>query len=54
MPGDPTSPYPWQQGPYVVDQKGGFRDVNGDVIRGANPGNTPDAHIPYGDFVFKR
>jgi hypothetical protein len=54
MPGNPDSPNPSQKGPYVVDQNGGFRDVNGDPIGGPNPGKTPEAHIPYDDFKFRR
>lgn len=54
MPGNPDSPNPSQRGPYVKDQNGGFRDVNGNPIPGANPGDTPAAHIPYNDFIFRR
>jgi RHS repeat-associated protein len=54
MPGDPNSPNPSQQKPYVVDQNGGYRDVNGNPIPGPKPGQTPEAHIPYDDFKFKR
>ena len=54
MQGNPNSPYPEQQVPYVRDQKGGFRDVNGNPIRGPDPGRTPDAHIPYDQFRFRR
>ena len=54
MPGNPDSPYPQQQGPYVVDQNGGYRDVNGNPIPGSRPGSTPEAHIPYDDFKFRR
>lgn len=39
---------------YVIDQNGGYRDKDGNPIGGANPGKSPDAHIPYEDFVFKR
>ena len=54
MPGDPNSRYLWQRGPYVIDQNGGYRDVNGNPIGGANPGRTPEAHIPYDHFRFRR
>jgi hypothetical protein len=54
MPGNPDSPYPHQQGPYVVDQKGGFSDVNGNTISAERSGATPEAHIPYDDFKFRR
>jgi hypothetical protein len=54
MPADPSSPYRSQRRLYVIDQKGGYRDVNGRTIRGRNPGRTAGAHIPYEDFRFKR
>ena len=54
MPGDPSSPYPHQQQPYVIDQNGGYRDVNGKPIPGSYPGDTPAAHIPLSDFKFGR
>ena len=54
MPGDRNSPYPHQREPYVIDQKGGFRDVNGNPIPGPKPRATPEAHIPYKDFQFSR
>jgi hypothetical protein len=54
MPGDPKSRYPWQRVSYVIDQNGGYRDVNGNLIRSRNPGRTPEAHIPYDRFRFRR
>ncbi len=37
MPGDPHSLYPSQRQPYVIDQHGGYRDVNGNLIPGSGP-----------------
>lgn len=54
MPGDPNSPYPHRQYPYVVHQDGSFRDVEGRSISGPKPRETPEAHIPAGDFRFRR
>jgi hypothetical protein len=54
MPGDPSSPNESQRRPYVTDQNGGFRDVNGNPIPGARPGHTREAHIPYDRFKFRR
>jgi hypothetical protein len=54
MPGDPNSPHPTRRGPYVIDQNGGYRDVNGNRISGRNPGRNPRAHIPYDLFRFRR
>lgn len=54
MPGNPNSEYPNQQRAYVIDQSGGFRDVNGNPIAGAAPGRTPEVHIPYELFKFRR
>ena len=54
MPGDPNSPNPQQREPYVVDQNGGFRDVNGALIPGPRPGRAAAAHIPYDLFRFQR
>jgi hypothetical protein len=54
MPGDPDSPHPTQRGPYVIDQNGGYRDVNGNIIGGRRPGATAAAHIPYDLFRFRR
>lgn len=49
MPGDPKSPFPHSQKPYVRHLKGGQSlDVNGNVV----PKNTPEAHIPLDDFVW--
>jgi hypothetical protein len=38
MPGDPDSPFPMRRVPYVIDQQGGYRDVNGSPIPGTQPG----------------
>jgi len=54
MPGDPASPFESQRKPYVIDQKGGFRDVDGKPIPGDKPGASPEAHIPYDQFQFQR
>jgi len=54
MPGNPDSPNPWQQNPYVVDQNGSFLDVNGNAIGGTNPGGSQEAHIPYQNYKFRR
>jgi hypothetical protein len=54
MPGDPNDPFPARRAPYVIDQNGGFRDVNGNVIRGRKPGATAEAHIPLERFKFRR
>jgi hypothetical protein len=49
MPGDPKSPFPNSQKPYVRHLKDGQSlDVNGNVV----PKNTPEAHIPLEDFVW--
>ncbi len=55
MPGTPSSPRPESQRPYVVHQRNGrFVDKHGQPIGGANPGQTPEAHIPYEEFIFRR
>ena len=54
MPGDPNALHPTQRVPYVIDQNRGYRDVNGNVIPGANPSRTAAAHIPYNRFRFRR
>jgi hypothetical protein len=54
MPGNPSSKHPKQRRPYVIDQNGSFRDVDGNPIGGAAPGRTPEAHIPYALFKFRR
>lgn len=47
MQGDPASPFPNSQAPYVrCQQNGQALDINGNVV----PKNTPDAHIPLQDF----
>lgn len=49
MQGQPGSPHPSSQNPYVRWQKNGAAlDMNGNVV----PKNTPDAHIPLGTFKF--
>ncbi|KRA74685.1 hypothetical protein ASD78_10125 [Lysobacter sp. Root667] len=51
MPGDPTSPFPNSQNPYVRWQRNGHAlDANGNVLPSKK---TPDAHIPINDFMFK-
>jgi hypothetical protein len=54
MPGNLQSRYPSQRRPYVIDQCGGYRDVNGNPVRGPSPGRAPEAHIPYESFRFRR
>ncbi|MDB5492107.1 MAG: sugar-binding protein [Micavibrio sp.] len=54
MPADLESPYPHQHVPYVIDQNGSFRNVNGNPIYAPEPGKTPEAHIPYDQFQFRR
>jgi hypothetical protein len=54
MPGNPSSQYPSQQKPYVIDQDGSYRDVNGNPIPGSAPSRTAEAHIPYERFKFRR
>ena len=54
MPADPDSIYPHQQVPYIVDQNGAFRDVDGKRISGSDPGTLPSAHIPTNKFLFRR
>lgn len=55
MPGDPSSPYPHKQRPYVVDQSwGAFVNRDGQRIGGSRPGHEPDAHIPYDVYFFWR
>jgi hypothetical protein len=50
MPGDPTSPFPNSQSPYVRWQRNGQPlDVNGNVVPTKY---SPDAHIPLNDFRF--
>lgn len=50
MPGDPYSPYPWQQKPYVKHQiKGGISlDKNGNIVNK----KSQAAHIPIDEFIF--
>ncbi len=55
MPGDPSSPYPHRQRPYVIDQNWGATvNRDGQRIGGPKPGNEPDAHIPYDVYFFWR
>jgi hypothetical protein len=50
MPGDPNSPFPNSQAPYVRWQQNGQPlDVNGNVL---STKKSPDAHIPLPDFRF--
>lgn len=51
MPGDPNSPNPAQQVPYVKDQiDGNFLRLDGTRAAG---GKVPDAHIPLSDYIGK-
>ena len=54
MPGDPNSRFACRRQPYVIDQNGSYRDVNGEPIAGPASGSTPEAHIPYERFRFRR
>lgn len=50
MPGDPKSPYPNSQKPYVRHTRNGQAvDVHGNTV----PKNTPDAHIQFKDFKWR-
>jgi uncharacterized membrane protein len=50
MPGDPQSPYPNSQRPYVRWLRNGQSlDKYGNIV----PKNSPDAHIPLSDFVYR-
>ncbi|HXP07491.1 MAG TPA: RHS repeat-associated core domain-containing protein, partial [Acidobacteriaceae bacterium] len=50
MPGNPSSPNPAQQRPYVKWMKDGqYRDVNGNAV----PGNSEAAHIPADQFRYR-
>ncbi|MGQ0743550.1 MAG: RHS repeat domain-containing protein, partial [Acidimicrobiales bacterium] len=50
MQGSPSSPFSNSQAPYVRWQRNGHPiDVNGNILPTAN---SPDAHIPLGDFRF--
>jgi hypothetical protein len=52
MPGNPNSPNPAQQGPYVIDQlNGGFLTADGTRVQG---GDRPEVHIPLRDYDFGR
>lgn len=51
MQGNPNSPFPNSQAPYLRWQRNGQPlDVNGNVLSTAQ---TPAAHIPLQDFVFR-
>jgi hypothetical protein len=54
MPGNPNSGHPNQGRPYVIDQIGNFRDVDGNPIPGPARGRTVQAHIPFELFKFRR
>ncbi len=50
MPGNPKSPNPAQQGPYVKQMRDGNAiDANGNAV---DP-NSPEAHIPTGQYQFR-
>jgi hypothetical protein len=52
MPGNPSSPNPSQQRPYVVDQvRGSIVDAQGTPVRS---NKAPEAHIPIEEFIFRR
>ncbi|MEW5251793.1 RHS repeat-associated core domain-containing protein [Microbulbifer sp. 2201CG32-9] len=49
QPGDPSSPYPNSQNPYVrLNLNGQYRDIYGNP----GPSRSPDTHIPLSEFVF--
>ena len=49
MPGNPNSPNPAQQGPYIKRQKDGkYYDKNSKEV----PGDSPESHIPANEFKF--
>ena len=51
MPGKPHSPLPYQQKPYVIHKKDGKAlDKFGNKL---NNIETPEAHIPYEEFVYR-
>ncbi len=51
MPGNPTSPFPNSQAPYVRWQKNGQPlDSSGNILPTKK---SPDAHIPLPNFIFK-
>lgn len=55
MPGNPSSPYPNKQRPYVIDQNwGAYVNREGRRIEGENPRKHPDTHIPYDIYLFWR
>jgi len=50
MPGNPNSPNPCQQRPYAVQMHHGKAvDANGNLV----PPNSPEAHIPLEEFVYR-
>ena len=50
MPGKPHSPFPYQQKPYIIHMKNGKAlDKHGNAVAK----NSPDAHIPYDEFVYR-
>jgi RHS repeat-associated protein len=50
MPGNPDSPFPAQQTPYVKDLRNGQAvDVNGNPVNG----KSPEAHIPQSKYWYK-
>lgn len=54
-PGNPQSPNPAQQNPYVKQVKDGkVVDVNGKPIPGEKPAKTVDSHIPKEDFKYDK
>jgi hypothetical protein len=50
MPGKPHSPFPYQQKPYVVQMKDGQAlDKFGNRVNK----NSPEAHVPYDEFIYR-
>ncbi len=54
MPGKPHSPFPYQQQPYVIHMKDGkCVDKFGNKIVKTGASETPEAHIPYNEFLYR-
>lgn len=53
--GNPKSPNPAQQQPYVKqsDGNGSFFDINGNTIQAPRPSEAPQGHIPADKFKFR-
>ena len=51
MPGNPNSPNPAQQNPYVIDlRNGGALDANGNTLQSTS---DPAAHIPQSQYQYR-